>query len=164
VVWAASWFGGILRVLGIDPGTHTGVCLVEKDSDGDLHLVFSCELEGRGLLGEISVGIKIASIIEDLLPDIVVIEDFILVPNVGTRGFSSKREGLSPVRVTAALLSALLVGGWSQEAIEKIVHMQSPSSAKGVITDERLRSAGMWIKGSDHIRDSIRHAMLFLRR
>jgi hypothetical protein len=43
-------------------------------------------------------------------------------------------------------------------------YYQQPSDAKGVVTDARLRAAGLWVKGQQHARDAIRHACLGFRK
>ena len=83
----------------------------------------------------------------------IVIEDFIL--RQGTKA----RNLLAPVRLTAGLVQEVLR---SNRLIG--VTMQSPSDAKSVVTDDRLRSLGLWQVGQVHARDACRHLALFLRR
>lgn len=83
----------------------------------------------------------------------LVIEDFVL------RERTKQRNLLAPVRLTAAvaqevLLSDRLIG----------VTIQSPSDAKSVVTDERLKQLGLWQTGQVHARDACRHLALFLRK
>lgn len=40
---------------------------------------------------------------------------------------------------------------------------QSAAQAKGVVTDKRLKSWGLWVPGQQHARDAIRHAVTYLR-
>ena len=83
----------------------------------------------------------------------LVIEDFIL------RERTKSRNLLAPVRLTAGLMQEAL--NW-----ERLigVTLQSASDAKSVVTDDRLRSLGLWQVGQVHARDACRHLALFLRR
>jgi hypothetical protein len=85
----------------------------------------------------------------------IVLEDFLLRPS-GTR--SSKRDALSPVQVSGLLLGGLERCGWEGDLV-----MQSAANAKGVITDERLKHVGLY-RGNDHVRDAIRHGVLYMRK
>lgn len=44
------------------------------------------------------------------------------------------------------------------------VEWQQASAAKGVVTDERLRRLGLWVKGEQHTRDAMRHLVLCAQR
>jgi hypothetical protein len=66
----------------------------------------------------------------------------------------------SPVRI-AAKLKLLHHMGMMDDA--RFV-LQSRTIAKSTATDERLRSWGFWVTGSDHERDAVRHAITALRR
>lgn len=67
---------------------------------------------------------------------------------------------LAPVRVEEKFLDRL----WVKE-ITTPVFLQSPSDAKSVVTDERLKSWAMYDSHSGpHARDADRHNVLFLRR
>lgn len=41
---------------------------------------------------------------------------------------------------------------------------QSPSDAKGTITDKRLKLWGLWYPGEPHRNDAMRHLLLWLRK
>jgi hypothetical protein len=73
---------------------------------------------------------------------------------------STDPEALSPARIGAMLLYAKLRGDLS----DALVTFQSRSLAKQALTDERLQAAGMYVKGSAHVRDATRHALCALRR
>lgn len=84
----------------------------------------------------------------------LIIEDFVLrETGIG----STNREGLSPVRVTSGLLA--LITGWGGNIV-----FQSASDAKGSMPNDRLRSAGLWVRGLEHGRDAVRHAATWVRR
>lgn len=83
----------------------------------------------------------------------VVIEDFNL------RQMRMDRELLSPVRITSAIGHQMWLDG-------RDYHVQQPSDAKNVCSDNRLRKWRMYDKsgGMQHARDADRHAILFLRK
>lgn len=82
----------------------------------------------------------------------MIIEDFIL------RERTMSKSLLSPVRMAARLETLLEI---RSEAFG--IPLQQPSSAKSVVTDERMRRWGLWIKGQQHARDACRHLILRLR-
>lgn len=83
----------------------------------------------------------------------VVIEDFNL------RQMRMDRDLLSPVRITSAI-------GYSMWLAGRDYHVQSPSDAKNVCSDERLKQWRVYDSsgGLQHARDADRHAILFLRK
>ena len=98
--------------------------------------------------------------------DLVVIEDFLLrPPKSGQRGAnvgSRDRSGLSAPRVSLSLVTWLDVLDWNG-ANGVGLKLQSAANAKHVINDQRLRSAGLWVRGSEHARDALRHMALACR-
>lgn len=73
------------------------------------------------------------------------------------RIFSSDESLLSPVRILAMLRYA-----GRDLPFPRVQH--SPSDAKRVVTDERLRYLGMYALGPDHLRDATRQAVLTARK
>lgn len=71
--------------------------------------------------------------------------------------FNSSEEFLSPVRIRSKLDFYYWRGG-------QVLWDQSPSEAKTSITDERLTLWNMYVPGPDHIRDALRHNLLWLRK
>ena len=94
----------------------------------------------------------------------VAVESFVARP--GNQGRNAKKEFNAPLRVTAGLLYGLAVECGLD--VEKVVASQTPSNAKGVVDNDRLRRWGFWgERGSGqtpHERDAIRHLLLLLRR
>lgn len=137
-------------VFAIDPGGTTGIAwgISGKVSD-----VMWEEVGGD----EVVQVKRIVSFIRKVAPKYVVIEDsdhFLL------RGGTNLRKGaLIPVRVTA-MLEYALERKWFNGRILR----QTPSQAKGVVTDVRLRTQRLWVSGHPHARDAIRHLILFHRR
>lgn len=85
---------------------------------------------------------------------VFVFEDFILRP--GPHG--SKRAGLSPVRMTAYLLTAIR----DVSLLMPTIVAQQPGQAKGFLTDERLKALGWWAVGKPHSRDALRHTATYV--
>jgi hypothetical protein len=82
----------------------------------------------------------------------LVVENFIL---------RTKHADITP----AWVLGGLEVGlAHRCPGIPGIVGWQEPSDAKNLMTNERLRSLGLWQVGSAHTRDAVRHAVLRLNR
>lgn len=76
----------------------------------------------------------------------LVVEDFALR---GVRRLSD-RSALDPVRVAAGMEALLLRG-------DVEIEYQQPGEAMGYVTNERLRRWGVWVVGSEHRRDAVRH-------
>lgn len=83
----------------------------------------------------------------------IVIEDFVL------RQANMDRALLSPVRITAAVSYGLSLAG-------RVWHSQQPALAMGAATDERLKLWGLHgaVRGKEHARDAVRHAITWCRR
>jgi hypothetical protein len=179
-------------IMGIDPGETTGWAVLEDGRVGGGGLA-ALSLEDYGQLngGELLAGgmhldglgegglydadraicMSLAILINEYEPDIVCVEDFILRPSgIG----STARSGLSPLRIIAMMemwrfeigfnFDALPHGGDDGMTWSPRWYYQQPSDAKGVVTDARLRAAGLWVKGQQHARDAIRHACLGFRK
>jgi hypothetical protein len=86
---------------------------------------------------------------------VFVVEDFILREG----SHSSERSGLSSPRIVSLVEGEV---GVKFPAIE--MPRQSPSNAKTVATDARLRSNGLWRPGRPHENDAVRHLVLWVRR
>lgn len=87
----------------------------------------------------------------DAAKHILVLEDFVL--RLGP-GAGSKRVLLDPVRVVSACDALCLQRNGLRWAFPIY---QTSSLAKTFATDERLRRHGMWVTGSTHRRDAVRH-------
>lgn len=110
-------------------------------------LDLTVEIEQRSLLSDKATRGAVSGVTD------LVIEDFIL------RERTKDRNLLAPVRLSAGLVQEVLR---SQRLIG--LTYQSASDAKSCVTDERLRSLGLWIVGQQHARDACRHLALFLRK
>lgn len=81
------------------------------------------------------------------------IEDFTV--RLG-RGAASRRELLDPVRVAAGC-EAL---SWTRGGLRWVQIQYQQPSERSIYTNDRLREHGMWVKGSEHRRDAVRHLIL----
>lgn len=154
-------------IVAIDPGVTTGVAwsllgdlnqvcldLLTEGNRGDV-----VEVKARDVpWGELDAANTIVDIIEavDIKVGVarIVIEDFVL------RRFTMGKEGLAPVRVTAYLEAELDHRLHCLDLIEK----QGASSALGVVTDDRLKRWGAWVKGKPHGRAASKHLITAIRR
>lgn len=82
----------------------------------------------------------------------LVIEDFILRLPAG----SGKRSGISPARITGMIMGMLY-----QHTVT--YRLQQPSEAKA-IDNQKLRKEDLWVVGSEHKRDIVRHAVVLCRK
>ena len=148
--------------MGVDPGGTTGVVVWDAEAGRMVHVEeVRC---GGSWREEVAV---VRGMLEDVANygvDVVIIEDFVLrlSPGGGTAGLSSARAGLSPVRIGFGLAMGLDVAGFAGEVV-----FQGASGAISVITNERLRGLGMYVKypgGGEHVRDAARHVALWLRK
>jgi hypothetical protein len=157
------------RVLGIDPGTHTGWGLLWFDPD----VLFDPEKKVSRSLIAWQAGMVLgpeASQIDWLAHRIgtlwggeglaVVVEDFIV------RSVRMERTFLSPVRIGSRLEDRLYVGVREPDGRRRRreVSIQAPSDALSVCTDQRLKTWQTYLPGAPHPRDAIRHCHLWLRR
>lgn len=158
------------RFVVVDPGTDTGVVFV------DLSKARYRKMAGHhGLAAGMEAGDVVAEEYDTarwwepgMVDDVerfmrsgsggwtkvpLVVEDFIL------RTQDKRKTTLDPIRVTSALVAVLRDRGWRGKLV-----LQQPSDAKTTVTDERLRAWKLWIVGSAHKRDAMRHAVLYLRK
>lgn len=153
-------------IMAIDPGTTTGAArgvfdkcesVWEGVSSGDWE---SWEVEGRPsvqaweIMGEF---LDWRSTLKDdngsPLTTYLVMEDFVV--RLG-RGAASRRELLDPVRVASGCESL----AWTRGGLRWVtIEYQQPSEIS-IYTGKRLREHGMWVKGSEHRRDAVRHLTL----
>jgi len=167
-----------LTIIGLDPGTHTGWCVISLDrrclptakserAGGPNKAMAPAVLNSIMFYQWGEIGGSLASggsgeseheqveWLEGMLdawPNAAIVrEDFILRTSI------SDREVLSPVRIGFALDHLL----WERS---RRVFLQQPAMAKTTATDERLKSWGLYRPGSAHAKDATRHAITFARR
>jgi len=90
---------------------------------------------------------------------------------VGVESFVNMRPDMShsylaPVRIRSKIEFGLYQGvkEWDGETRRRAIATQSASEALSVITDNRLKQLGLYTPGPDHIRDAMRHCVLWLRK
>lgn len=158
-----------MRIVGIDPGTHTG-CAWWESWDGwtaGQASLQSCTFVAKsGLVVEevSSVVLPVVNWVLEVDPDLVVIEDFTLRGTGSVK--SSKKEGISPARIAAGIVTGLLLG--ERWRVGGEIAFQQPSEMSA-LTNERLRGRGVWVpdKGgvsSEHRRDAWRHIIVALTK
>lgn len=91
----------------------------------------------------------------------VVIESFQLLVHKA-RGAGSDPAMLAPVRVTSALIA--LAHAFEGEGGERWLFDYQTPGEKASITPDRLRRMGLWVVGSEHRRDAVRHMVVRVDR
>lgn len=127
------------KILGLDPGVTTGWAIVEYADDAQPVLLHN---------GQIADGHKGFINYWDELPsfDFVVCESFTL------------REGIRGVNIEPAYVIGAL------EAIKPAeIHYQTPA-LKSLCDNDALKRLNMYVRGQQHARDAIRHAIVFLKK
>lgn len=155
-----------LKIIGIDPGGTTGwawltvprKCIYGKEpaqiTEWDYGEVGGNELTQVKRLCELA---RTAQSLDYLVGPAMVIEGWDVDPEFK----SLDEETLSPIRIGAMLKFAHYRGDMGKDVR---LSFQSRGLAKEAYTDDRLRAAGMYVPGSDHIRDATRHALTALKR
>ncbi len=128
-------------ILSFDPGGTTGYAYVSFD-ESSLTLIKSGQITGS-LSGFLEWWKERDPLQQDL---ILVCESFTL--REGVRGVN-----LDPCYIIGAL--EVLSGN-------NAVRYQPPSH-KVFCNNDVLKNLGMWLKGQDHARDAVRHAIAYLR-
>ena len=155
-----------LHVIGIDPGETTGWCRLTVPRDcmyGDEPSTIIEWDYGEIVGGEFDQVAAIGRLVRETqgldfgVGPAVVVEDFDIPPHAPT----TDPVLLWPVRLAAMTAYACWRGEMGPDAT---VTLQGRTMAKQTATDDRLHAWGLYIKGSDHIRDATRHAIVALRR
>jgi hypothetical protein len=152
--------------LCIDPGKTIGLAwgALELANEWNRMVVgfgdVRCEPGKQWKDGDVNGVMQVLSKIAELGGEevkIIVVEKTVIIPG------RVKRSGdiLQTAGVEAMLRLALATKWWNGQLIE-----QMASSAKGIVTDARLRKLDLWIPGNEkrHIRDALRHLVLLMRR
>lgn len=152
----------LYTVIGYDPGGTTGWAAIgvykeaiEEPSEYKILDNIAFWTAGQFIGSEVNQVNEMLSLADSWPGARLVCEDFVL------RKFSSARELLAPVRITARFLDRL---EWKRGG--RPVIFQQPSLAMGTVTDARLKKMGFWppLAGQEHARDGFRHAFTWLRR
>lgn len=136
-------------ILSVDPGETTGYAFFREgklESCGQLKV----KKEGIGSLHslyDVTVLVRYDKII-----DYVIVEDYKVYP---TKLKQHILSGIFPVKVIGALEYM-----FSMHDIPVVLQMAD--TAKGFVTNEKLREWGMWAVGQEHARDAVRHGAYWL--
>lgn len=84
----------------------------------------------------------------------VAVEDFTL------RERTQERSLLAPVRMTSGILAYL----HETSDANFVIHFNSASDGKSIVTDQMLQKAGVYSPGKPHANDAARQAILHLRK
>lgn len=164
-----------LAVMGVDPGTGTGVAwcvcaaagtiatrMAQPPSPPRSQVLRGSYVAQAEALCRLYKGLQTTAYATSRRTKhdvrlIIAIEDFVL-----THFESSEREGLDPVRITTAFITAM-----SERSLNRGVEIvyQQPGEAKSYATNDRLRHWGQWKVGAeDHERDAMRHMLLAITK
>lgn len=126
-------------LLALDPGGTTGYAIFS-----DLNLTKAGQCIGSH--------VNMNKLIDMVEPDAIVCEDYLVYP------WASKTHKWSRVPTLR------LIGGIEFKcAVEKrVLHLENAQTAKGFVTDKRLREWGYYKEGLPHARDAIRHGCYYL--
>lgn len=142
-------------VIGIDPGETTGICLIHEGK-----LVFTTQIDHREhkdiAQAAFDIQIKINEWVENPLnpcPESFTIayEEYRVYQQ---KAMSHSYSDLFTSRLIGAIEYMCRSNNWHKKG-------RMASSAKGMMTDRKLKLWGFWIKGKKHSRDAIRHACTF---
>lgn len=134
------------RLLCLDPGKTTGWCLFENG-----HLTKAGHIEDCYDDENVNA-IALLTLLQEVEPDYIVYEDYKIYAN------KLSQHSFNPV-FTIRLIGVV-------EAFAQMndipVHKQMASTAKGFVTDDKLKQWAMWETGKKHARDAMRHGCYFL--
>lgn len=161
-------------IMAVDPGITTGLAygIVDHLPDVAVSDLIAGNAEGVTVeqvweKDEVKSGIEIATLFmakrdeclavkrPRCMKVVLVIEDFVLRGRIG----STKRDGLAPVRVTAAIHAALMLKRIPFQDGVTLVTRRMPSEAMTYATNPRLKDWGIYpaTVGKEHGRDAARH-------
>lgn len=95
-----------MKILAVDPGLHTGICLLDTEFTQvevcNRVEEFTWQVEGEGWSSEVRMAERVLELAVEYEVGVLVMEDFIIYPE-GSGKDNSARSGLSPVRITAMI-------------------------------------------------------------
>jgi hypothetical protein len=133
-----------MRVIALDPGTHTGVCIY--DTKGSIFEVYT--------LGPEEHHLTLLQELQEFEPDHVVWERFQYQRRELTKGVSLVLDSREYIGIAKL---------YCQQHVAVTRHEQTPAQAKNLWTDQKLKKLGLWeMTKSAHERDALRHMLYFL--
>lgn len=167
-----------LYVIGYDPGVTTGWAVVRMDLELLLEHGFAglalasgsgrdpevfawdadCFRGSENSMADQMIGL-VRGVWMDAAMDAGEDSDVLAVAREGftLRLFSADPDLLSPVRVSAAF-------DYAARSVPVPRVVQSPSDAKQVVSDDRLKRLNLYKTGPEHPRDALRHCILLARK
>lgn len=157
---------GSLVVVSFDPGVATGWSIIRVPAELLVALGMVQSIRHmKSRCGEF-VGGSVSASVDRALELCRQTYDKLCEPGDGfaivTEGFTLRMMSMDPSLLEPVRFNAILhdrLRGTGMGAVE-----QSPSDAKKSVSDERLKLWGLWRPGPDHMRDGLRHGLLFCRR
>lgn len=151
----------LYTVVAFDPGGTTGWATfsvyLEAIEDSDYRIMdnISFWTAGEFIGGEREQTDEMFSLVQAWPDAHIVVEDFLL------RKFSTARELLSPVRMTARFDDRMYSKGDRRPII-----IQPGKLAMDTVTDARMAKMGLYnpLIGQEHARDGVKHAVTWLKR
>lgn len=155
-----------LKILGIDPGESTGwayLVIPRKSVYGDEPGAILQWDQGQLYGSEEDQTKEICRMVRQFqsldfgVGPAVVVEDF----DIAAKNPTTDPVLLTPVRLAAMLRYARYRGEMGPDSL---VMLQGRTIAMSTATDERLRAWRLYVRGEEHARDAMRHAIVALRR
>lgn len=140
-----------MKIVALDPGGTTGIAhtVYDKRSKRFAKIVTS-------ELGPQEHHKELYRFLIDESPHVVVCERFIHQ----NRKDEDSAAGVGSVELISG--EYIGVARLYCDLTDKTVVLQTPAQAKKLWTDDKLKTLDLWIKGSTHKRDAIRHLLYFI--
>jgi hypothetical protein len=140
-----------MHIISIDPGMTTGIAHAYVDRTYQIVSPIRVQLE---TYDPYDGSLLILNLIEELRPDVVVMEDFI------TRTLAAE---LQPMTIIHIVKWEVIGGGMRLTERPGTLALQQPSE-RSVITDARLKRLELYQPGMPHANDAMRHLVVYSRK
>jgi len=146
-------------ILAIDPGETIGWALAPSSAitSWDASKIERGEIDAKtprnGWTGRTAGVLAVLVMMKERNVETLIVEGWNPRP-----GATMTAKSVEPIYILSALAFALEQKWWGGEYI-----VQMPSE-KGVMTNDRLKKAGLWTVGKDHARDATRHLVVYVRK
>lgn len=137
---------GLLHIYSFDPGETTGWCHLSIHED-------EVGLFNYGQADHISIG--------NMLFENAALKQVTSKPEIEIV-FVCESYQQRPGKNTTWSLETIGLIRYFAEKYGIPLHMQQPSEAKSLISNDTLKRAGLWVVGQEHARDAVRHALYYL--
>lgn len=140
-------------ILSLDIGITTGFCIFDYEKE---YILQNQDLSGRmlvqGQLPKLGLATELLNFIEYYKVEYIVMESFNLYASKAMSKIGSSFPEVELIGLVTYLCDTKKIPYCKQMAVH----------AKKTFTDERLKEHNVYIKGQQHSRDSIRHALYFI--